>query len=89
MKDMAQKALDARFRYIDDRGFVACSDLNPYMLGLAAKGLGMPVEPKQVLGLTDFLLYDFKGVRKQNMPTSYIVNLHHPLAKTADFKLDE
>lgn len=89
MKDMAQKALDARFRYIDDRGFVACSDLNPYMLGLAANGLGMPAEPKQVLGLTDFLLYDYNGVRKQNMPTSYIVNPHHPLAKTANFKLDE
>lgn len=89
MKDMAQKALDARFRYIDDRGFVACSDLNPYMLGLAAKGLGMPSEPKHVLGLTDFLLYDFNGIRKQDMPTSYIVNPHHPLSKTADFRLDE
>lgn len=89
MKDMAQKALDARLRYIDDRGFVACSDLNPYMLGISAAGLGLPKEPKQILGLTDSIIYDSKGVRKQKKPTCYVVNPHHPLAKSIDFKLDE
>ncbi|MHB0999780.1 MAG: hypothetical protein ACYC27_11105 [Armatimonadota bacterium] len=89
MKDMAQNALDARPRYIDDRGMAACSDLNPYMLGLSARGLGFKTEPKQILGLTDFVEYGGSTVRRLNLPTAYLVNPHHPLAKIADFKLEE
>lgn len=89
IKDLAQKALDARKHYIDDRGFFACSDLNPYMLGFAAAGLDMPKEPKQIVGLTESIIYNYDGVKVQNMPTCYVVNQHHPLADTFNFKLEE
>jgi hypothetical protein len=86
--DLAREALDARKNYVDDRGFFACSDLNPYMLGFAAKGLGLKPGPKLILGLGDFARYDTTVVEKLAFPTAYVVNPHHPMARAIDFPLD-
>ena len=86
--DLARQALAAKLNYIDDRGFFACSDLNPYMLGFSAKGLGIKPQPKLILGLTDFARYDMSGTERLAFPTAYVVNPHHPLARAIDFPLD-
>ncbi len=86
--DLAREAIDARLNYIDDRGFFACSDLNPYMLGFSAKGLGLRTGPKLILGLTDFARYDASVIEKLAFPTAYVVNPHHPMARAIDFPLD-
>lgn len=87
MPDMVQKALGARKNYVSDGGYVACSDLNPYMLGLAAHGLGLKSGKKLILGLTDWAIYDDKQIRRVDFPTAYVVNPNHPLAGKVDFEL--
>ncbi len=74
----AQQALDARQAYIDDRGFSACSDLSPYVLGIGARGLRLKQAPRLNLGLNEFAWYDKTRVQKRLSPTSYWVNPYHP-----------
>jgi hypothetical protein len=86
-RDLAQKALDSRIHFIDDRGFQACSDLNPYMLGFSAAGLKLTAHPDMVLGLSEFVDYDGRTVRRVSSPTAYVVNPYHPMSKEIDFAL--
>ena len=86
----SQKTIDSRLRYIDDGGYSACSDLNPYMLGLSAKGMNLKTsEKKIILGLKDSVIYDKDRIVTGIEPTAVFVNPHHPLAKDITFKLVE
>ncbi len=64
---------------IDDSAFFACSDLNPYFLGLSLNGSMKKTygadEKKQILRLGEYCLYDENGtVTVTNQPTCYINN---------------
>ncbi len=64
---------------IDDTGFFACSDLNPYYLGYSLKFTMNrtydAAEKKQILKLGEYCYYDAEGnVTKLTSPTSYINN---------------
>lgn len=74
----AQQALDARDAYIDDRGFSACSDLSPYVLGIGARGLSLKQSPRLTLKLNEFAWYDEVQVERRQDPTAYWVNPYHP-----------
>jgi len=84
----AQQILRLRAAYVDDQGFFGCSDLNPYMLGFSAKGLGIVREPKLVLGLTEFAQYGAGGVRRVARPTAYVVNPYHPMSLSVGPPMD-
>lgn len=86
-RNLAVQALQARKAYVDDRGFSACSDLNPYMLGFSARGLRLRSSPTMVLGLTDFAWYDGRTRKRLSLPTAYVVNPHHPIARRVRFLL--
>ena len=79
--DRVREVLAARAGYIDDRGFQACSDLNPYMIGFAG-GPDRPARPPLVLDLTHFALPGPDGPRAADWPTCYAINPHHPWAET-------
>ena len=87
LREMAQTALDTRAGFIDDRGFQACSDLNPYMLGFSATGLTKPLNPPLVLGLKEFVRTDAGKVSVVRRSTAYVVNPYHPMSSEVDFKL--
>jgi hypothetical protein len=85
----AQKAIDSSLSYISDGGFFRCSDLNPYMLGLSAKGLGLAKsEKKHILSLTESAVYDKEKVLVVPGPLCYTWNRFHPFAGDVDFSLD-
>ncbi|MBP5274199.1 MAG: hypothetical protein ILO36_04610 [Abditibacteriota bacterium] len=85
----AQKAIDSSLSYISDGGFFRCSDLNPYMLGLSAKGLGLAKsEKKHILSLTESAVYDKEKVLVVPGPLCYTWNRFHPFAGDVDFPLD-
>lgn len=84
--DRVREALAARSAYIDDRGYQACSDLNPYMLGFAA-GLSKPAAKPLVLDLTHFAGPGADGPHEVDWPTAYVVNPHHPFAAAVRFEL--
>lgn len=76
---MAADALRFNSHFIDDTAF-GC-DLNPYMLGLSARGLRLKKQPKLVLGIDEFAEYTGTVVQKLDRPTAYIVNPNHPFAR--------
>lgn len=86
----AQNSIDARLRYINDGGYSACSDLNPYMLGMSAKGMNLSQSPiKNILGLKDSVIYDKDKIISNTEPTAHFINLHHPITSDITFKLEE
>ncbi len=87
--EKAQKAVESGKKGIDDGAFFHCSDLNPYMLGLSAKGLGLAsTDKKLILGLEDSAVYDRDRAFVTRKPTCNTYNRYHPLAKDIDFPLD-
>jgi hypothetical protein len=86
-REAAATVLRARAGYIDDRGFQACSDLNPYMLGFAFAGWRAPTTPPIRLGLSQFAIYGVGMTAVTNWPTAYVVNPWHPFAEAVTFKL--
>ena len=87
-KELAQ-VLKLRANYINDEGFQACSDLNPYMLGFSLRALELARQPRKQVGLREFVRYDEKNVQVLAAPTCYAVNLHNPVAKAVSFPLPD
>jgi hypothetical protein len=81
-----ESALAQRRAYIDDCGFQACSDLNPYMLGWSVAGLGLDAAPKLILELDEFAVYgEGRHPTKTGVPSAYVVNPHHPCCADVRF----
>lgn len=87
LRELAQASLDARSGFIDDRGFQACSDLNPYMLGFSAAGLLKPLNHPLILGLKDFVQNVNGQFVATRFPSAYVVNPYHPMSLDVDFEL--
>jgi hypothetical protein len=78
-----QAVLKARKAYVDDRGFQACSDLNPYMLGfsLRAQPASASLAKKLLVPLGSCVRYSKEGAVLLARPSCYFVNSHTPLAE--------
>lgn len=77
--ELAQRSMDSNTNYIDDRGFSACSDLNPYMLGISLGSASLPTEPKLKLGLGQFAGYNEERAWLLEGPSCYVVTAYQPL----------
>ena len=60
--------------FLGDFGFCRCSDLDEYALGFSAKGLHLPTEPKRILAMGQYAIYDQSGVKIVSQPTVAVRN---------------
>jgi hypothetical protein len=86
-RQAAATVLRSRAGLIDDRGFQACSDLNPYMLGFAFAGWGQRSEKQVRLSLTEFATYSLGPTAGREWPTAYVVNPWQPFGMAVGYPL--
>jgi hypothetical protein len=79
MKDIPAIISIADEGSLGDYGSCRCSDLNEYALGFSAKGLHLPLKPKYILSLKDFVIYNSKKVKILHHPTAAVKNLEYPV----------